>query len=80
MSHLFVVHVNMRRVINFLITILVMSLHHHLSLFIQKFGDQRNCLVVLFDIMTVYLDDFNLYTWIYYIKHKYDVEQVFCNF
>lgn len=27
-----------------------------------------------------FLDDYSRYTWIYLVKHKYDVEQVFYNF
>ena len=71
--------VSVLRVTNYHIIILLVSLHHHLSLFTLMFG------VLLCPLLGVkyyvsFIDDYSRYCWIYLLKHKSDVESIFYTF
>ena len=74
----FVTHVNAPKVINYLTIIHPVFLRNHLSLFIPM------CPALAssggFKFYVSFVDDFSRFTWIYLLKHKSDVEQVFYNF
>lgn len=80
MSRLFVMHVNLLKVINFVIVIIFESRYLQLSLSTWMFGDRIKCQVEVFKYHVSFLVDSNHCTWIYLINNNLDAEQIFYNF